>query len=125
MTTNGGHFMTCRPQCAWPVGGSGTIGREAADRAQSKRPSVKPAASVSTMKLERIAARQQDLERPGQPRALGRRVSALRDARPALWPWLVVLFLGAAALSVWFLVGPLFGPGPYYRSALNRSTYGF
>jgi hypothetical protein len=40
-------------------------------------------------------------------------------------PWLIVLFLGVAILGAWFLIGPLLGPGPYYRSALNRTTYGF
>ena len=40
-------------------------------------------------------------------------------------PWLALLFLGGAALGVSFLIGPALGRGTYYRSVLNRMTYGY
>jgi alpha-1,6-mannosyltransferase len=38
-------------------------------------------------------------------------------------PWLTLLFLGAAALGAWFLIGPALGPGPYYKVGWNRTAY--
>lgn len=40
-------------------------------------------------------------------------------------PWLVLLFLGGAALGASFLIGPALGGDTYYRSVLNRMTYGY
>jgi Glycosyltransferase family 87 len=45
--------------------------------------------------------------------------------RPAVLPWVVILFAGAAALGLYFLISPLFGPGAYYRLVLYRTTYGY
>jgi glycosyl transferase family 87 len=44
---------------------------------------------------------------------------------PPLLPWLVLLFLGGAVLGASVLIGPALGGGPYYRSVLNRMTYGY
>ncbi len=52
--------------------------------------------------------------------------SAERTQRKFVLPfWLVVLFLGIAALGVWFLISPAIGPASYYRPAPARSTYEF
>jgi len=52
---------------------------------------------------------------------------ALSDAqetrRPAVLPWLVVLFLGSLALGLWFLIRPAFGAAPYYRVGWRQNTY--
>ena len=49
----------------------------------------------------------------------------LDSTRPRLMPWLALLFVGSAALGVYFLVSPATGSGAYYRSVLNRMTYGY
>jgi hypothetical protein len=42
----------------------------------------------------------------------------------ALAPWLVLLFLGSAAMGAWFLIGPaLAHPDRYYVVGYNRTTY--
>src|SRR3989454_6993397 len=46
----------------------------------------------------------------------------LDSTRPRLMPWLALLFVGSAALGVYFLVSPASGAGAYYRSVLNRMT---
>jgi hypothetical protein len=47
------------------------------------------------------------------------------DRRPRLLPWLTVLFVGAAALGLYFVIAPALSPGAYYRSVLNRLSYGY
>jgi alpha-1,6-mannosyltransferase len=37
--------------------------------------------------------------------------------------WLALLFVGSAALGLWFLVKPMFGPGHYYQPGFARSAY--
>jgi hypothetical protein len=53
-------------------------------------------------------------ERQNKSSAAGRR---------ALLPWLTLLFAGSAALGAWFLIGPAFGSGPYYRVGWHRTAY--
>jgi len=43
--------------------------------------------------------------------------------RPAMLLWIVVLFVGCAALGTWFLIGPLLGDTPYYRVGHNRTAF--
>ena len=44
--------------------------------------------------------------------------------RSSLLLWLVVLFLGSAALGAWFLIGPALGAGTrYYKVGYNRTAY--
>src|SRR5438093_4065441 len=45
--------------------------------------------------------------------------------RASVLPWLIVLFLGSAALGAWFLIGPALGSGPYYRVGWNRTAFEF
>lgn len=45
--------------------------------------------------------------------------------QPSPLPWLALLFAGAATLGAALLIGPALGQGPYYRSVLNRMTYGY
>jgi hypothetical protein len=40
-----------------------------------------------------------------------------------VWPWLLVLFLGSAALGAWFLIGPTLHGTRYYKVGYNRSAY--
>ena len=58
------------------------------------------------------------------------RVTELPSPGPAVRPArlkvsLGLLFVGAGALALWFLIGPTLGTGHYYGSLLNRSTYGY
>lgn len=45
--------------------------------------------------------------------------------RPRLLPWLMLLFLGSAALAGWFLFAPSIGSAAYFRPGPVRSPYGF
>ena len=38
-------------------------------------------------------------------------------------PWLVVLFVGSAAMGAWLLIGPALAHGRYYKVGFNRSTF--
>ena len=38
-------------------------------------------------------------------------------------PWVLLLFLGSAALGAWLLIGPALEGGRYYKVGFNRSTY--
>ncbi|MGH2572383.1 MAG: glycosyltransferase 87 family protein [Actinomycetota bacterium] len=49
--------------------------------------------------------------------------SAGERQRPAMLPWLALLFVGCAALGAWFLIGPALGDTPYYRVGHNRTTF--
>lgn len=49
--------------------------------------------------------------------------SAGGGQRSTVVPWLAALFLGGAALGVWFLIGPALSPTPYYRVGYNRTAY--
>jgi hypothetical protein len=47
------------------------------------------------------------------------------EQRRSLLPWLLVLFLGAAALAAWFLISPALTGTRYYKVGYNRTAYEF
>jgi hypothetical protein len=54
---------------------------------------------------------------------VGEQPPAGKRQRPTAVPWLAALFLGGAALGVWFLIGPALAATPYYRVGYNRTAY--
>src|SRR6266699_2403513 len=54
----------------------------------------------------------------------GQPVDAGAGKRVVLLPWLSILFIGSAALGLYFLIAPAFGPDRYYKVGVHTSVYG-
>jgi hypothetical protein len=63
------------------------------------------------------------LDRPHAGEAQGQRPSLLSQS--PLLPWLVVLFVGSAALGLYFLITPALGHGRYYKVGYKTTPYVF
>src|SRR6266550_3289019 len=53
----------------------------------------------------------------------GQPVEAGAGKRVVLLPWLTVLFVGSAALGLYFLLAPLSGGQRYYKVGVNAGAY--